>query len=155
MSCAALGCRFPSSHLTRAHRCGRCGGFGHGLQECGDPAKRRALRRRPELALDAARQCAVAGCAQPWSHETAAHHCPGCGARGGARGCCAASPLPVDEGPVRCPTCRTLSAVDEREIFAGGGCVVCLDAATPCVVMTACRHANVCKACVAQLRLHP
>ena len=35
MYCKVKGCRFPSSHVTLGHQCGKCGNFGHGVSECG------------------------------------------------------------------------------------------------------------------------
>ncbi len=32
--CFCQQCRFPYSHLTAYHKCGTCGNFGHGVNEC-------------------------------------------------------------------------------------------------------------------------
>jgi hypothetical protein len=32
--CKSNGCRYPASHITSAHKCGKCGEFGHGQNEC-------------------------------------------------------------------------------------------------------------------------
>lgn len=155
--CKVSGCRFPTTHLTRAHRCGRCGVFGHGLLECAHPTRRQRLRQESPSFYRGVFDCLVANCEEPWSHTTAAHHCPSCGVRGWmASNCCAASSNNVqgDDNPlISCPTCRTLSPIDEREVF-GNGCVICFDAAAACVVFSACRHANVCKGCFVELRRH-
>ena len=34
MYCKVLKCKFPSSHVTLGHKCGRCNKYGHGEIEC-------------------------------------------------------------------------------------------------------------------------
>ena len=33
--CKVKNCRYPDTHVTIGHKCGKCGGFGHGQMECG------------------------------------------------------------------------------------------------------------------------
>jgi len=166
-ACHVRGCRHPATHTTAGHRCGRCSLYGHGVIECGDRGAIGRLRdafHAPHASVDA--PCDVPGCTHPWTHTTAAHHCPTCGARCGACACAnaatadAAAGAGDDDRTVafggtsprrRCPLCRVVSAYDPaRPVHTGGECCVCMDV-RPCVVFAACRHATVCAACAERL----
>lgn len=84
MSCRVRGCRFPTTHITRAHVCGRCKCRGHGQMEHGNYEWIEQLEswsaREPPLPEDM--HCTVSRCREPWSHTSLAHHCDTCGVRG-------------------------------------------------------------------------
>lgn len=84
MSCRVRGCRFPDTHLTRAHVCGICKQRGHGQMEHDSPEWIEILEgwagSEPPLPVDV--RCTVPNCREPWSHTSMAHHCDGCGFRG-------------------------------------------------------------------------
>lgn len=152
-ACRVFGCGFLHTHVTRGHRCGRCGAFGHGVTECRDDAKKNALRAHDADTLPADRRCRVPGCRFAWSHALEAHHCSVCHARGGGGTGCAhcavADPAPLPR-LVACPMCRVESADPTTVVFTGADCVVCM-APAPCVLFDVCRHATVCRECVARL----
>lgn len=80
--CRANECKYPHSHVTKAHRCGKCGDFGHGLMECGNEAKIAALTRTSlRDRLPERFHCDLSDCACRWSHTSEAHHCKKCGGR--------------------------------------------------------------------------
>jgi len=76
--CNVRGCRHAHTHVTQAHRCGRCLQYGHGVVECGTHLH---LDLAP-FSLPFHEFCGVPGCACPSTHTTEAHHCPRCNARG-------------------------------------------------------------------------
>ena len=151
MRCLAKWCRFPTSHVTSAHRCGKCGKFGHGLVECGDGSAIYELQMEGMGdAMPDEMRCELPGCLRPWSHTTAAHHCPNCGVRGGSHKHTARRQASCAEITVDCPQCRMRVCVDPtRTVFTGAACAIC-DEAGPMVVFE-CRHAQTCPKCVARL----
>ena len=42
--CCVKYCRFQTMHVTAGHQCGKCGIFGHGQSECGNPDKLNTLK---------------------------------------------------------------------------------------------------------------
>ena len=44
IGCKVEGCRYPLSHSTPGHTCGKCYRPGHGIMECGNPDKIRILK---------------------------------------------------------------------------------------------------------------
>ena len=157
--CLVAGCRHSGTHLTGAHRCGRCGQMGHGRLECGNPDALFALRvRRTEASvvprgwLPPPVWCTVPGCTMPQSHAAEAHHCDGCGGRG-AEGCtCQPVGHETTSFVATCPSCKLAGqVVDVRSVvYTGADCVVCMESG-PSVVFETCRHANVCATCVRRL----
>ena len=114
MECMAAYCRYPSSHMTSAHRCGKCKSFGHGEAECGSWAKRR------DLAVRAAGQrappsnlCTVVGCQSPRTHTTNAHHCPVCRERHDGSHIC-----PITSVTVAQASQEQRRAIDELHLHA-------------------------------------
>jgi hypothetical protein len=83
--------------------------------------------------------CTVIGCGTPETHTWGAHHCTRCGLR---ECTCKLS--------VKCPVCRTTGVVDLATTVFAGDCVVCLEA-RPLVVVSTCRHAQVCVECAQRL----
>jgi len=80
MHCFVAGCRYPSSHTTLGHKCGKCGNFGHGVLECGRAdlvmnllVKYKDNILKPEL------QCKHHGCKFKQFHTTKSHKCEKCG----------------------------------------------------------------------------
>ena len=162
MSCRAHGCRFPASHATAGHKCGLCGRHGHGQYECRDLRARRALL--PHLADRVDRPCAVKDCPYAAVHRTEGHACGLCGTHGG--GACAFCALAIEEEEeevaiekeeevarhVSCPHCKVVSDVVDLActVYTAADCTVCLESG-PCVLLPACRHANVCAACVRRI----
>ena len=166
--CAVRGCRHAHTHVTLAHRCGRCHGYGHGVVECTlDLPVRRAYPERLPTDL----RCTVPECPNPWTHTCEGHHCLTCGSREPCA-CAQAEPGQPQQSPppsprttprlsdpaaappsnlqlTTCPLCKVQGPVG-HEVFTGAECLVCMEAG-PCVVLTACRHAVVCRACAARL----
>jgi len=80
--CIVKGCRFPSTHLTCSHKCGRCGKFGHGQMECCNWPKIVALRENSHsIVFPPYIQCQSILCPCPWTHSYDGHYCTHCGER--------------------------------------------------------------------------
>lgn len=63
-----------NTHVTRGHECGRCGRYGHGQIECGDPNAYNALRRFRNV-LPASLHCRYRCCDFRRFHTSSAHRC--------------------------------------------------------------------------------
>lgn len=149
--CMVGGCRFPSTHVTRAHKCGRCGRYGHGRNECNDPLWQTVLNAyMHEVVSD---PCQVEYCVHRHLHTNEGHWCTTCRRYGGGRDCCPFVVRAVlSTGKIiRCPSCRMINDVDVNAlVHTGGECVVCFQS-EPMVLFNQCRHANVCRTCVDSL----
>lgn len=167
--CRVRGCRYPHTHLTCAHKCGKCdgpGSFGHGMLECDNEYLRHQisllLHAPPHQLPSAQLYCDVEDCPAPWTHMRSAHHCRDCGARGCDGVAClpgtiratdtsgAASPSP---STVTCPLCKVHGPVG-NPIFVAADCVVCFES-RPLMLFPACSHACVCQSCAARLSSDP
>ena len=145
--CCVARCRFPTTHVTRGHRCGTCGAYGHGQMECGRPAMLARLRNQSPQASVVAVPCTKPGCTQPWLHTTEAHQCTRCGGRNTECTC----NMQAHSVVLKCPHCRGISQVDFNVVVhTNAECTICFDA-KPCVVFSGCRHANICADCALQL----
>ena len=175
--CNVRGCRHAHTHVTQAHRCGRCSRYGHGVVECGTQIH---LDLIPHSLPFSHEFCRVLDCPWPSTHTTESHHCPDCDARG--RCVCVPAPpvagtipttstapplvpplplpllphLPAATPPVApprlevlCPICKVKGGVGQT-VYTGADCVVCMEAG-PCVLFSGCSHAVVCRLCAARL----
>lgn len=80
--CLVDGCRFPNSHLTRAHKCGSCSKFGHGQKECGNFNLSKNLKQMSHgIRFPSHMKCTSPCCPSSYSHSTNAHYCSQCGER--------------------------------------------------------------------------
>lgn len=144
--CRVRGCRFPSTHVSEGHRCGRCGARGHGRIECADQQAMQTLLAHPDECVPHEEQCAVIFCPDRHTHKTEAHHCDQCGGRAGMHlGSCPQNLART------CPVCRVESVVDYHDtVYTDASCVVCMDS-KPLLVFSNCRHAVVCTDCTLRL----
>jgi len=80
--CQVGGCRFPHSHLTKAHQCGTCYNFGHGQKECGNSTKISKLKHQSRgIRFPSHQYCQAPACRQSYSHHSDAHICSKCKGR--------------------------------------------------------------------------
>lgn len=159
--CNVLGCRYPNTHSSIAHKCGTCQRFGHGILECRDRQAKTLLFNTSNYAtaLPTNIQCIVPNCSQRWSHTTEAHHCSDCGRRGGDHASDCTSNVVQDATAdststinIQCPHCKQYSNVDLNfQVFTGGDCTICANQ-TRMVVFATCKHANICKDCAIRIR---
>jgi hypothetical protein len=77
--CKVNGCRFPSSHLTRSHRCGTCQHYGNGQRECGNPQMIENLKIISQnIIFPKHLKCTSPCCPSPYFHSSDAHTCSYC-----------------------------------------------------------------------------
>lgn len=77
--CIVNGCRFPSTHLTSSHKCGKCGRFGHGQVECHNSFLIDQLKvNSVSIKLPHGLYCTSLTCPCPWSHCSESHYCTQC-----------------------------------------------------------------------------
>lgn len=79
--CDVAYCRFPSTHLTLKHQCGRCNGIGHGRSECSDWTAKNALASLPIKTIPGYLHCTSHICGDRYTHTYESHHCAFCGER--------------------------------------------------------------------------
>lgn len=161
MLCQCVGCPHPTTHLSRAHLCGKCNRRGHGEHECGSGLrariKRYELSRKSAGVLPPERHCSIPGCPDPSSHESCSHHCPRCLTT--AAQCqypCVDSRVipkpPRTVSGVKCPICRQISTVHLKpHLITGLPCTICRDRTKLCPFYP-CGHVVVCSSCVLKIR---
>lgn len=82
-TCRVRGCRFSSTHTTRGHICGTCGGMGHGVMECGTSIRMDNLKKYFGEKLPSHKYCSGEH-ADPYDrffHSNECHICMRCGER--------------------------------------------------------------------------
>jgi len=77
MFCKVKHCRYPNTHVTKGHKCGNCGGYGHGVLECRNISDRESLRIYHE-SLPYDKWCSIDNCSYKQYHITCAHQCKKC-----------------------------------------------------------------------------
>ena len=75
--CKVYGCRFPTTHITSFHFCGKCNSKGHGMTECGN------LELIAELSKDTTEipfnlMCCALNCRAIITHTIEGHKCTYC-----------------------------------------------------------------------------
>ena len=81
MFCKVTNCRYPNTHTTFGHKCGKCGEFGHGMIECDIYNLKSNLQVFIYDSLPQNLRCTIPGCNVPYYHSNEAHHCPKCEVR--------------------------------------------------------------------------
>jgi hypothetical protein len=76
--CKVANCRYADTHTTVAHKCGKCGGYGHGQIECGKLAAIQNLSFYFLETVAPEDRCAVACCPNSATHTNSGHVCAFC-----------------------------------------------------------------------------
>ena len=76
--CKVGNCRYAETHTTVAHKCGKCGGYGHGQIECGDLAAIKHLSFYFMETVALGDRCTVACCPNNATHTSEGHVCVFC-----------------------------------------------------------------------------
>ena len=77
--CKVYGCRFPQTHLTKSHKCGKCDHFGHGQVECNNPYQIEAINKMSYgIRFPSHLKCTSPVCPSAYSHSTEGHYCTCC-----------------------------------------------------------------------------
>ena len=157
--CKVGYCRFPFSHVTKGHKCGKCGLYGHGDFECNNITyHRERLETYYSDTMPENLQCSVEDCDSKTLHATNAHHCPSCNSR---------SPHTIQNCPnnnssnthsvvnttktynLKCPLCRVDNVVvNPRKIFGlNDECCICYDNKVE-ILLPTCYHCCICMECL-------
>lgn len=148
MYCKVKHCRFPNSHTTPGHFCGKCGEFGHGIMECGKGYYLTKLELYCEDVLPVSLRCSYRTCGDKNKfHTNQAHYCVSCGDRHFEFDCI----RNTNFTKIICPLCRAPNIIENIEITNGeSDCSICLDKVSV-VLFPLCKHVCACKECFMRL----
>ena len=142
--CKVENCRFPESHVTSAHRCGKCKHSGHGQIECGKKDLIKKLKNMNDEPFP--HMCSMDICHSRNTHTLAAHTCDyfGCGKNHLISDC----PIIHSEHPrvrLKCPICRDESFNYMSIVATEENCSVCMEHS--CNIKLECGHECLCSNC--------
>jgi len=127
--CKVNGCRFPSTHLTRSHRCGTCQYYGHGQRECGNQFMIDNLKLISQnIIFPKHLKCTSLSCPSPNFHSTDAHTCSYCNGQHIETSCKNATVISTDENEIKRAIREAKNKFGTREgkiftkIYCGQGC---------------------------------
>ncbi len=142
--CKAGYCKYKLTHVTKGHKCGICGKFGHGNAECNNNISVYKLEKFHNEILPNDIQCTVYNCWAKEYHTIDAHYCPNCGVR---------DPHDSDSCKktynISCPICRTHNTITNPVIIKGLSDECCICYATNVeILFPACKHCVICMECL-------
>jgi len=156
--CKVTCCRFPHSHVTKGHSCGKCNKYGHGIYECNKPDMKIELSKDNTL-LEPKDYCTIEGCQYKKYHMTNAHQCKIClGNHSESLHNIDLTSNPnannnnindTEYNEVECPICRTNNKIKINQTIIKGlteKCCVCLDKEIE-IFLPDCGHTCICKSC--------
>lgn len=149
MFCKVKHCRYPHTHTTREHQCGRCGEKGHGQVECNSLFMKQQLMQFHNDILPIDKQCKSTNCQNKEYHTSESHLCEICNKRHIVQEC----PQRIIE--LDCPICRTHNSIpnSQPKLFGlsdDNKCKVCLEN-TVNIFLPQCGHACLCSECLEKL----
>jgi hypothetical protein len=157
--CKVGYCRYNRTHVTKGHKCGRCGEYGHGDFECGDNRRVYMLEKFFSDELPNSIQCTVSDCEYQHLHTVDAHHCPRCRRREThtVAECTMNTMSSIGSNTrynIKCPICRTDNTLCNPKKILGlnDKCCICMDNNVE-ILFPTCNHVCVCKACVDKLNI--
>ena len=152
--CKVAFCRYSDTHVTKGHKCGRCGIYGHGDAECRGQRNIRLLDNYLQEILPIEKQCLINDCLYKELHTIDAHHCPKCNKR---------EKHPLSECGkksdnlntifnIKCPLCRTDNILNNPKKIKGltDKCSICIDNNVE-ILFPECYHCCVCYDCLIKL----
>ena len=137
--CKVAECRYPYGHVTKGHKCGSCGLFGHGQIECNNDYLKSKLMEFNDI-LPNNKKCKIKSCKYSLFHTTEGHYCITC--KNFGHDC-------NDYYYVECPICRMDNKfMDEPQKVFGisNQCPVCVTNNID-MVFPICGHACICRKC--------
>lgn len=152
-TCKVAYCRYPATHVTKGHKCGTCGEYGHGQAECGNIYSIQHLQLYYSDELPNHKRCTVQDCTKPMYHTIDAHNCESCGKRAKhTKVECARKDTEECRYEVECPVCRTENIVTStRKVFGiTDVCCICSDNNVN-VLLPNCYHCVICWDCLVRL----
>lgn len=146
--CKVKNCRFPHSHVTMGHKCGKCNDYGHGNMECGSEQCIINLSRNyGKEVLIPCDYCQVPNCPTKNLHKTCAHQCQFCGDRHSEQNC---KDINIPTYSFKCPVCRTpntLTCFQTKVSGSNDRCVICLEKNVQ-IYNPNCGHICMCESCM-------
>ena len=139
--CFIKGCRYPNTHVSRGHKCGKCGIYGHGIIECNDFLLRNELNKHYNDILKENDRCSYTNCKYNFLHKTQSHHCETCGLLGHNKLNCYKT--------IKCPICRTDNNIKfgQKKIYGSTDiCSICLNNNVE-IYLPNCGHCCICYNC--------
>jgi len=152
--CKVRFCRFNSTHVTKGHKCGKCGKYGHGDVECGSRYYTELLKKYYNDILPLDMHCTVLQCNNKMYHNKDAHHCSKCNKR---------EPHIYDDCKinleentssntvynVKCPLCRQENTlINPRKILGlNDECCICYENKVE-ILFPICYHICICFTCL-------
>ena len=155
MHCKVGYCRYNYTHVTKGHKCGRCGIYGHGDYECLHPRQIDMLIMHHNDVLPDNMKCSVSDCIYKELHTVDAHHCSSCGRRT-AHTLIQCNPIVQNNNKTyykKCPLCRTDNTlVNPKKILGlSDKCSICMDDNVE-ILFPDCSHVCVCNKCFDKLQ---
>jgi len=127
--CKVNGCRFPSTHLTRSHRCGTCQNYGHGQRECGNVQQIENLKVISQgIIFPPHLKCTSLCCPSPFFHSSDTHTCSYCDGRHIETQCTTATVISTDENEIKRAIGEAKTKFGSQDgkiytkIYSGQGC---------------------------------
>jgi len=150
MYCKVKNCRFPHTHTTKRHKCGKCKIYGHGQVECNNIYLRTKLQDHYNEELPFDRQCSILNCEYSKYHNTEAHECIHCKKLGHAEYDCP----DIEFFKIDCPLCSKINVIEKNQSKIFGleeKCKVCKDN-TINIFLPDCGHACLCDECFDEIK---
>ena len=145
--CKVAYCRFTNTHVTKGHKCGRCGIYGHGDAECRGQTDIQLLDYYLNDTLPIEDQCLINDCLYKELHTTEAHHCPNCNKR--EKHTLSECKKNNRIFNINCPLCRKNNVIKEPIKIKGlsDKCCICIDNNVE-ILFTECNHCCICSNCL-------
>lgn len=146
-------CRYNMTHTTKGHKCGKCGGYGHGILECRNFSAKEQLKIYFCDIVEPERRCDVPGCDYNQYHTRLAHVCPICDKREPhTKEECPLNPSRNETYSVTCPICKAENMlINPRKIYGiSDECCICMDNKVD-ILLDTCNHCCVCLECVKKM----
>ena len=152
--CKVGWCRHSSTHVTKGHKCGRCGRYGHGDAECNNHYAIDALKTYHNEELPKDKYCTVSDCEEKKYHTIDAHHCSICKNRTPhTKADCSDKTSSTQEVEnktyhAKCPICRVDNTlINPSKIFVDAECCICCSNKVE-VMFPKCHHCCICFECL-------
>lgn len=146
--CKVNECRYRLTHVTKGHKCGRCGMFGHGLLECLSWEQKENLKQYHNEVLEIEKRCTVDKCDSKLYHTKEAHTCYLCNMRD-AHSIDTCSRRVFN---VKCPICREDNIITNSKRIFGltDKCCVCIENNVE-ILFPTCYHCCICIQCLRKM----
>ena len=146
--CKVSECRYPVSHVTVYHYCGKCKKQGHGNLECGNNLKINNLTQYYKYRLPNYENCVFGECITDdiRTHTTESHTCTICYDRLHSSITC---PLNTQNINIKCPICRTNNTSFIKIFDSEDKCSICLNNVE--IFLPDCGHNCLCLKCSKKL----